>query len=75
MPARLNDNQRDVLLSELKHWSYAGERDAIARQFRFTDFTDAFAFMTRVALTAEKLDHHPERGVGVRGAFSGGIAA
>jgi len=37
-----------------------GERDAITRTFRFSDFTAAFGFMTRVALMAEKLDHHPE---------------
>lgn len=38
----------------------AGERDAIQRTFRFADFTAAFGFMTRTALMAEKLDHHPE---------------
>ena len=37
-----------------------GDRDAICRTFRFTDFTAAFGFMTRTALMAEKLDHHPE---------------
>lgn len=37
-----------------------GERDAIQRTFRFSDFTAAFGFMTRTALMAEKLDHHPE---------------
>ena len=42
-------------------WKKAeGERDAIQRTFRFADFAAAFAFMTRVALMAEKLDHHPE---------------
>ena len=42
-------------------WKRApGERDAICRTFRFSDFTAAFAFMTRTALMAEKLDHHPE---------------
>lgn len=60
MPARLNEDQRHALLAELKDWSYAGEHDAIARQFRFADFAEAFAFMTRVALAADKLDHHPE---------------
>ena len=38
----------------------AGERDAIQRTFRVSDFTAAFGFMTRMALMAEKLDHHPE---------------
>ena len=60
MPTRLNDDERAALLSELKDWSYAGERDAIARQFRFADFADAFSFMARVALAADKLNHHPE---------------
>jgi 4a-hydroxytetrahydrobiopterin dehydratase len=42
-------------------WRIAeGERDAIQRTFRFSDFTAAFGFMTRTALMAEKLDHHPE---------------
>ena len=48
-------------LKRLPGWSAAdGGRDAIRREFRFADFNAAFAFMTRVALTAEKLDHHPE---------------
>ena len=37
-----------------------GERDAIQRTFKFADFNEAFGFMTRVAIMAEKLDHHPE---------------
>jgi len=42
-------------------WKVAdGDRDAIQRTFRFSDFTAAFGFMTRMALMAEKLDHHPE---------------
>ncbi len=41
-------------------WELVEGRDAIARSFRFADFSGAFAFMTRVALLAEKLDHHPE---------------
>jgi len=57
---RLTAGERSDALAELKDWSYAEERDAIARQFRFADFCDAFAFMTRVALVAEKRDHHPE---------------
>lgn len=48
-------------LARLPGWSAAdGDRDAIARTFRFADFNAAFAFMTRVALKAEQLDHHPE---------------
>jgi len=52
--------QRDSALSELKDWSFDGDRDAIAREFKFADFCDAFAFMARVALVAEKRNHHPE---------------
>ncbi len=47
-------------LGELPGWSAVDGRDAIARTFRFPDFSAAFAFMTRVALKAEQLDHHPE---------------
>ena len=41
-------------------WSEVDGRDAIAKTFRFKDFTEAFAWMTRMALTAEKMNHHPE---------------
>ncbi len=47
-------------VSRLPGWSVAEGRDAIAKTFRFKDFAAAFAWMTRVALAAEKLDHHPE---------------
>jgi 4a-hydroxytetrahydrobiopterin dehydratase len=48
-------------LKELSGWSAVeGERDAIRRSYRFRDFNEAFGFMARAALMAEKLDHHPE---------------
>ena len=47
-------------LSELPGWTYDETRRGIARSFRFRDFSQAFAFMTRVALAAEQADHHPE---------------
>jgi 4a-hydroxytetrahydrobiopterin dehydratase len=48
-------------LAQLPGWSAVeGGRDAIRRTFRFKDFNAAFGFMARVALMAEKLDHHPE---------------
>jgi len=51
----------DAALARLPGWSKApGERDAIQRTFKFKDFNAAFGFMTRVALMADKLDHHPE---------------
>ena len=47
-------------LAELQGWSAAEGRDALVKGFRFKDFNTAFGFMARVALLAEKLDHHPE---------------
>src|SRR5215469_10614042 len=47
-------------LAQLSGWSAVEGRDAISKTFRFKDFNAAFGFMTRVALAAEKLDHHPE---------------
>lgn len=47
-------------LDQLDGWTAAPGREAISKSFEFTDFPEAFAFMTRVALAAEKLDHHPE---------------
>ena len=47
-------------VAQLKGWRAAEERDAIMKEFRFKDFNAAFGFMSRVALYAEKADHHPE---------------
>ena len=47
-------------MAALTHWRPVAGRDAILRGFRFRDFNAAFGFMTRVALVAEKMDHHPE---------------
>ena len=47
-------------LSQLNGWQEVEGRDAIAKTFRFKDFNAAFGFMSRVALMAERLDHHPE---------------
>ena len=47
-------------LAQLSGWSAADGRDAIIKTFRFEDFSAAFGWMTRVAVAAEKLDHHPE---------------
>ena len=47
-------------LRELDGWRAAEGRDAIEKRFRFVDFNTAFGWMTRVALKADKLDHHPE---------------
>lgn len=56
----LNDEERADALDGLPDWDYDDGRDAISRSFTFSDFPAAFAFMTRVALYAEKHDHHPE---------------
>lgn len=47
-------------ITQLTGWQAAPDRDAITRSFKFADFKTAFAFMTRVALKAEQMDHHPE---------------
>jgi 4a-hydroxytetrahydrobiopterin dehydratase len=47
-------------VAKLEGWTVVEGREAITKQFRFADFNEAFGFMTRVALLAEKLDHHPE---------------
>ena len=57
---RLTDAERDVALAELPAWALRDDGLAISRDFKFADFSAAFAFMTRVALYAEKADHHPE---------------
>jgi 4a-hydroxytetrahydrobiopterin dehydratase len=60
MPKRLDGAARASALRELPSWRDVQDRDAIARKFEFRDFNEAFGFMTRVALLAEKMDHHPE---------------
>ena len=54
----LTDAEREAARAELPDWTFS--QDRIARSFRFADFAEAFAFMTRVALAAEKADHHPD---------------
>ena len=58
MIPKLVDAEIELALQGLPGWNRDG--DAIARHYRFADFAHAFAFMTRVALLAEKADHHPE---------------
>ncbi|KIL97339.1 Pterin-4-alpha-carbinolamine dehydratase [Paramagnetospirillum magnetotacticum MS-1] len=60
MIARLSPDERKAALATLDGWTEAEGRDAIARSLRFADFAQAFAFMTQVALAAEKMNHHPE---------------
>ena len=58
--AKLDEAGRAAALQALPHWAYDPGRSGITRSFRFRDFSEAFSFMTRVALAAEQADHHPE---------------
>jgi 4a-hydroxytetrahydrobiopterin dehydratase len=60
MIEQLDEQARANALDALGEWDFDDSRDAITRQFLFADFSEAFAFMTRVALLAESHDHHPE---------------
>src|SRR4029078_9689118 len=60
MAERLSAEARKSALAELPGWSETPGREAIARTFTFRDFNEAFGFMSRAALVAEKNDHHPE---------------
>ena len=59
-PQKLDAASRAKALAELSGWQDVPGRDAIQRKFVFADFNAAFGFMSRCALTAEKMDHHPE---------------
>lgn len=60
MTERLSAEARKSALAKLSGWSETQGREAIARTFTFADFNEAFGFMSRAALVAEKHDHHPE---------------
>ena len=60
MTQKLSGDARKSALAHLKGWSEVKDRDAINKKFEFADFNQAFGFMTRAALIAEKMDHHPE---------------
>ena len=60
MATRLTEEERAALPTTLPHWSLAEGRDALRRDFQFRDFTEAWGFLSSVALLAEKHDHHPE---------------
>ncbi|MXN65064.1 4a-hydroxytetrahydrobiopterin dehydratase [Stappia sp. GBMRC 2046] len=60
MAELLDRNTRAEALDTLKGWSPVEGRDAITRTFEFKNFVEAFGFMTKVALRAEKMNHHPE---------------
>jgi 4a-hydroxytetrahydrobiopterin dehydratase len=60
MAQKLTGTGRAEALRKLGGWSEVAGRDAIAKKFVFKDFNEAFGFMSRAALVAEKMDHHPE---------------
>jgi 4a-hydroxytetrahydrobiopterin dehydratase len=60
MAQKLNADARKSALARLPGWSEVDGRDAITKKFVFKDFNEAFGFMARAALVAEKFDHHPE---------------
>ena len=60
MAEKLDSAARNAALVPLKGWTYDGDTGAITRIFSFKDFSEAFGFMTRVALLAQAADHHPD---------------
>jgi len=60
MTEKLTGDARDAAIGDLAGWAEVPGRDAIIKTFTFKDFNAAFGFMTRAALKAEKMDHHPE---------------
>ena len=60
MAQKLNREARTSGLAKLSGWREVKDRDAITKRFEFKNFSEAFGFLTRVALYAEKADHHPE---------------
>lgn len=60
MAEKLTGTEREAAFRKLPNWTYDAAEDAIRREFKFGDFSEAFAFMTRVALLAEAAGHHPD---------------
>lgn len=58
--AELSEQERQGALTDLPHWTYDGQRNALFREIVGTDFVSTFGLMTSIALEAEKADHHPE---------------
>ena len=57
---KLGEADRTAAVGKLKGWSYDDKANAVVQDFKFKDFSEAFAFMTRVALLAQSANHHPE---------------
>ena len=60
MASKLSQEERDVALNTLDGWEYQTATDSITRAFKFADFVQAFEFMTKVAVIAERQNHHPD---------------
>ena len=60
MVEKLTEDQKISALTELSGWTLVDEQDAITRKFTFANFNEAWGFMTRIAIEAERMDHHPE---------------
>ena len=60
MIEKLSSEERSAQVAQLRGWQLASGRDAIQRQFKFSDFNEAFGFMTRIAIKAQEMNHHPE---------------
>lgn len=60
MPEKLSPEERTTALAALEGWRDAADRDAIIKTFKFKNFIEAFGFMTKVAMEAERTNHHPE---------------
>ena len=60
MAERLVGAARQAVLHEIHGWAEVEDRDAIRKSYHFGDFSEAWGFMSRIALLAEKMDHHPE---------------
>ncbi len=60
MAKRLTDTERAELGTKLPNWTAVAGKDALQRDLKFKDFSEAWGFLSRVALLAEKLDHHPD---------------
>ena len=60
MAEKLTGEARSAALARLNGWSEVAGRDAITKTFMFADFKKAFGFMANAAMTADRLDHHPE---------------
>ena len=60
MATKLDAAARQTIAVRVPGWSLVSGRDALQKSFKFKDFNQAFGFMARVALVAEKMDHHPE---------------